>query len=128
MSLKQLSFFLFIIFACGQTNGAIPTSIKDPAALIDNEITRLDTLIQATEQSLEAQKKLRAQIIDYQNVQELYLKNTKDNDLLLKVVKSAYRTLQDIKKNHLTQTFDSDFIDELTVLSQPATKRGIPKP
>jgi hypothetical protein len=47
---------------------------------------------------------------------------------LLKVVKSAYRTLQSIKSNNLIQTFDTDFIDELTVLSQPATKRVIPKP
>lgn len=105
-----------------------PYSIKDPAALIGNEIARLDTLIKATEQSLEGQKQLRLQILEYQKIQEQYLKNPNDNDLLLKLVKSAYRTLQTIKNNHLMQTFDSDFIDELTVLSQPATKRVIPKP
>jgi len=111
-----------------QASAAIPTAIKDPDALIGNEIVRLDTLIQATEQSLESQKKLRVQILEYKKLQELYLQNPKDNELLLKLVKSAYRTFQTIKNNHLTQTFDSDFIDELTVLSQPATKRGIPKP
>lgn len=106
----------------------IPTPIKDPALLINNELARLDTLIQATEKSLDGQKQLRGYILEYQKLQEQFLKNPKDNDMLLKVVKSAYRTLQSIKENHLTQNFDSDFIDELTVLSQPAAKRGVPKP
>lgn len=127
MSLKYFPLFLLMTLAL-QASAAIPTAIKDPDALIGNEIVRLDTLIQATEQSLESQKKLRVQILEYKKLQELYLQNPKDNELLLKLVKSAYRTFQTIKNNHLTQTFDSDFIDELTVLSQPATKRGIPKP
>jgi hypothetical protein len=114
--------------ACFQAGADIPSPIKDPAALIGNEIARLDTLIQATELSLEGQKKLRVQIVEYQKLQDIYFKNPQDNELLFKVIKSAYRTLQTIKENHLTQTFDADFIDELTVLSQPATKRGIPKP
>lgn len=128
MAFRKLSFLLLVILASFSLHADIPSSIKDPAALIGNEISRLDTLIQATEKSLEGQKKLRTQIVDYQKLQEQYLKNPQDNDLLLKVVKSAYRTLQTIKENNLSQTFDTDFIDELTVLSQPATKRGIPKP
>ena len=129
MSLKSFPFFLFTALIMVFHAFAIaPGTIKDPKALIGNEIARLDTLIQATEQSLEAQQKLRVQILEYQKLQDYYLQNPKDNELLLKLVKSAYRTLQTIKNNHLSQTFDSDFIDELTVFSQPATKRGIPKP
>jgi hypothetical protein len=122
MSIK--SFLLtFFVLTC-----QLQAEFKDPNALIGNEITRLDTLIQATEYSLEAQKKLRTQIVEYKMLQDQYLENTKDNDLLLKVVKSAYRTLQTIRDNHLELNFDPDFIDELTVLSQPAMKRGIPRP
>lgn len=106
----------------------VPAPIKDPATLIHDELARLDTLIQATQQSLEGQKKLREKIVEYQKLQEEFAQNPKDNDVLLNMVKSAHRTLQAIKENHLTQTFDTDFIDELTVLSQPASKRGIPKP
>lgn len=124
--IKFLVFTLVTVFM--QVGADIPSPIKDPAALIGNEIARLDTLIQATELSLEGQKKLRIQIVEYQKLQDIFLKNPKDNELLFKVIKSAYRTLQTIKENNLTQTFDADFIDELTVLSQPATKRGIPKP
>lgn len=127
MSIKKISLLLLLVLSF-QSQADIPTSIKDPAALIGDEIARLDTLIQATEQSLEGQKKLRLLIVEYQKVQDIYLKNTKDNDLLFKVVKSAHRVLQSIKENNLLHTFDSEFIDELTILSQPATKRGIPKP
>ena len=105
-----------------------PAPIKDPATLIHDELARLDTLIQATQQSLEGQKKLREKIVEYEKLQEEFARNPKDNDVLLNMVKSAHRTLQAIKANNLTQTFDTDFIDELTVLSQPASKRGIPKP
>lgn len=95
---------------------------------IDNEIARLDTLIQATERSLEGQNKLRKKIVEYKKTEEAYLKSPDNNDLLFAVVKSAHRTLEAIKESHLTQTFDPEFINELTVLSQAASKRGIPKP
>lgn len=129
--------FSFALLTLGATNFCLAApasspaalaSIKDPAALISNEINRLDTLIQATQQSLDGQKKLRAHIVEYQKIQDLFITNPNDNDVLLRMVKSAYRTLEAIKENHLTQNFDPDFIDELTVLSQAASKRGVPKP
>ena len=121
--------FCFYIALCSAIDAPnIPSPIKDPAFLIQTELARLDTLIKATEQSLEGQRRVREAIFDYQRVQEKFLKNPEDNDLLFKVIKSAYKTLKLIKDNHLAQAFDSDFIEELTVLSQPASKLGIPKP
>jgi hypothetical protein len=128
--LKRTSAILAAIFiTTARLYSETPSlAIKDPAALIKTELERLDTLIQATQQSLDGQKKLREKILDYKKAQELYLKAPNDNDLLLRLVKSAHRTLEAIKENHLAQTFDPEFINELTVLSQPITKRGIPKP
>lgn len=103
------------------------STIKDPEDLIKNEVIRLDTLIQATQQSLNGQIALRAKIIEYQKIQELHLQYPENNDILLRMVKSAYRTFELIKENNLIQTFDPDFINELKVFSQAATKRGIPK-
>lgn len=102
--------------------------VKDPNALIGNELSRLDTLIQATQQSLDAQKKLREKIAEYQKIQDAYLQHSEDNELLFRMIKSAHRTLQSIQENHLVQIFDPDLISELSLLSQIATKRGIPKP
>lgn len=127
MPFKHLIIASFILASTTAFAAATP-GIKDPEALIGNEIARLDDLIQATEMSLEAQKKLKAEILDYQQLQNQFLNNSKDNELLLKLVKSAHRTLRTIKDNRLENMFDTDFIDELTVLSQPAAKRGVPKP
>lgn len=104
------------------------SAVKDPSALIDNQITRIDTLIQATQQSLEGEKKLRESIVEYKKIQDQFLKRPNDNDILFNMVKSASRTLKLIKEHHLEQTFDAAFIEELTVLSQTANKRGLPKP
>ena len=38
---------------------------KARALLINNELSRLDTLIQATEKSLDAQKQLRGYLVEY---------------------------------------------------------------
>lgn len=118
----------YLVLFCTFTIFQVQAEIKDPNALIGNEISKLDTLIQATELSLEAQKKLRIQILEYQKLQDQYLKNEHDNELLLKLVKSAYRALQTIKTNHLEQNFDNDFIEELTIIAQPANKKGITRP
>lgn len=136
MSLLKAITVIFFILGCsflplcyGEIASAKSLSpIKDPAALIGNELARLDTLIDATQQSLDSQKKLRERIVEYKKIQDLYLKNSQDNEILFRMIKSAYRTLESIKEEHLTQTFDPDFISELTLLSQIATKRGIPKP
>lgn len=126
-------FFLLTIFSMQVSTLENPmspdlTTVKNPANLINHEISRLDNLIQATQQSLEGQKKLRERIMEYQKIQNLYLQNTNDNELLFQMVKSAYRTLSCVKENHLMQTLDTEFISELTKLAQIATKRGIPKP
>lgn len=123
-----MSNFSMQVFARENSMSPDLKTVKDPANLINHEISRLDNLIQATQQSLEGQKRLRDCIVEYQRIQNLYLQNTNDNELLFQMVKSAYRTLSSIKENHLTQTFDIEFISELTMLSQIATKRGIPKP
>jgi hypothetical protein len=96
--------------------------IKDPAALLSTEIGRLDTLIEATEKSLVQQRKLKLLIVEYKSIQDKYLLKPNDNDLLYQMIKSAYKTLKSIKEYHLVQTFDKEFIEELTIVSQPIKK------
>lgn len=104
------------------------TAAQNPEAMLVNELARLDTLISATEQTLETEKKVRAYLVEYTRIQELFLLAPNDNDLLMKMARSAHRTLQAIQEAHLEQTFDPEFINELKVLSKAAQKRGIPKP
>lgn len=108
------------------TSSLLP--IKDPSALVGNELSRLDNLIQATQKSLEGQKQLRERIVEYQKIQESYSLHPKDNEILFRMIKSAYGTLHTIQENHLEHAFDPEFISELKVLAQVASKRGVPKP
>lgn len=135
-----IAFSLFLTILTGFVTGllaantpaAISTTsllpVKDPNALIGNELSRLNHLIQATQKSLEGQKQLREKIIEYQKIQESYLLHPKDNEILFRMIKSAYGTLQSIQDNHLEHAFDPDFMSELKVLAQVASKRGVPKP
>ena len=105
-----------------------PLPIKDPNALIGNELSRLDLLIEATRQSLEEQQKLRKKIVEYQKIQDAHLLHPHDNEILFRMIKSAHAILKLIQDNYLEHTFDPEFISELKVLAQVATKHGIPKP
>lgn len=96
--------------------------------LIDREITMLSDLIDATQQNLNNQIKLRDLIKQYQTYQKRYLEVADDNELLYQMIKTAYVILDIIKQNHLAEAFDPAFISELTIVSKPAAKRGLPKP
>lgn len=119
---------LFLLTIQTPTLFSAETAFKNPAALLQTEINRIDTLIACTQKSLEEQQKVKGLIAEYKKIQERYLKSPQDNDLLLTMVKSAHRTLKAIQEYHLIQTFDPEFIEELTVMSLAAGKRGIPKP
>ncbi len=97
---------------------------KDPAALLQNELIRLDTLIACTQKSVEEQKKLKVLIVEYKTLQEQHLKKPQDNALLLLLVKSADKVLKAIQEAYLIKTFDPEFIEELSVLSRPLKKKA----
>jgi hypothetical protein len=132
--------FLFI-FSCllitieGFANSALinPTTPDLPPQILQKEsglteLARLDHLIEATTKSLDNQRKLREILIEYKQVEKLYLKNPEDKNLLFRFIKMAYQLLNSIKDNHLEHTFSPEFINELTLLSQIANKKGTSKP
>ncbi|MBA3957303.1 MAG: hypothetical protein H0X51_02750 [Parachlamydiaceae bacterium] len=96
--------------------------------LNQNEIELVETLIAATTKSLEEQKELKVFLVRYQELQKQYLIRTEDMDLLLQTARAAHRVLAKINETHLTATFEPAFINELTLFSQVAVKRGIPQP
>jgi hypothetical protein len=100
----------------------------EPTVVVKNELKRLDQLIFVTEMNLEQQKALRELFLYYQDRQSSYLQNPQDKESTLHMVRAAYQLLEAIKANHLLQTFDTEFISQLTFFSQFATKQGIPSP
>lgn len=124
-------FFLSLFIVSSTLLAAAPQNLPppsvDPKLLID-ELSLLNNLIEVTEQNLINQKKLRELTLAYQVELGAYLKNSNDKDLVLQVAKTANKLLTEIKKNHLIESFQVNFISELTLFSQLSQKRGIPKP
>ncbi len=127
MKIKSI---LIFIFCLGQAFSAEIKAVGLPENknVIANEVMMLDQLIEASKQSLEIQIKLRDLILKYQELQTRYLEGQNDNEHLFIMAKSAKKILETIKENHLTPSFDPAFLGELTLISKPAAKRGIPKP
>ena len=122
--------FVLFLFASGRlfSNESI-SNLKEtePALVVAKELDHLNNLISMTEKNLKNQKTLKQLFLEYQQQQVNYLQNTQDKEITLRMVKSAHRLLEAIKDNHLVQTFDTEFISQLTFFSQFATKRGVPK-
>lgn len=127
---KITHLFVLFLITFGSLFAAEPiTNLKEtePALVVAKELQHLNQLIAITEQNLENQKALRQLFVDYQQQQVNYLQNSQDKEITLQMVKSAHRLLESVKANHLVQTFDTEFISQLTFFSQFATKRGVPK-
>lgn len=126
--MKITRLLLAILLSLSAAGNAAESPIIEPKEVVANEIARLDLLIEATQQSLEQQRKLRDMIVDYQKVQSRYLDSPEDNELLYQLIKKAYAILEIIKAQHLEAAFEPEFLSELSLLSKPALKSGIPKP
>lgn len=92
------------------------------------ELEQLDCLIKVTEENLDHQKALRLQVVSYLKLQDQYLQNPDDKDMLLRLAKEASKVLDSIKENHLTYSFPASFMSELTLFAGVANKRGVPSP
>lgn len=101
---------------------------KDPKELLDSQIAMLDDLIEMTTQTLQNEQKLKSLILQYQQIQEEYIKNPKDKEQIVKMVRMADQILRKMEEAHLITQFDPDFISELAFFSKIANKKGIPKP
>jgi len=92
------------------------------------ELSAINHSIESLKQNVQNQEKIRIQLILYQKINKEFLKNPDDKELLFQMVKLADTLFENIKKSHMTQNFSPEFLSELTLFSQIASKRGVPKP
>jgi hypothetical protein len=115
-------FFMTSAF-CGQ-----PLAATESSQAVSQEIERIEDLIDVSKQNVSVLTQLKASIEKYQLLQSRYMQNQDNNDLLYQMIKEAYSILETIKKYQLASLFDPAFISELTLVSKPAAKLGLPKP
>jgi len=113
------SFFLSAADNINPTTTDLP---KLQQAATNKELAQLDDLITATQRSLEQLNNLKSILTKYQEAQAVYLQNENNVELLYKMIKLAHKALAIIQENHLSQSFDTAFLNELTLFAQMANK------
>ncbi len=108
---------------CDQGNGGTATS-----QMISHQLSKIDDCLEASRQNVVALTQLKASAARYQLLQARYMQYPEDNEVLYQMIKEAHALLEGIRALQLTSVFDPAFISELTVVSKPVTKLGIPKP
>lgn len=99
----------------------------EPVASMENELGKLQDIMQATAKNLENQKRLYSEISDYMKVHERYLENTNDKRLSYQMVMKAHSAFKLIQSLHLTHAFDQDLISELAFFSNIAERWNTPE-
>jgi hypothetical protein len=102
--------------------------VSDASSNVSVELQTLDHIISMTKENLTAQKVVKQKVQYYYRLQQAYLANPDDRELLFRMVKTSFKLLEIINNNHLQHAFSDDFLHELDVFAQVAVKRGIPRP
>ena len=104
------------------------TPYKGDPNLLSKEFLLMERLQEATEISLANQKHLKETLLENRSLLDLYLNHPADKDLAMKVSRVAAKLLEEVKENYLLESFETDFISELTLFAQLSEKKGIPRP
>lgn len=88
----------------------------------ESEMAKLDQLIAATRIGLESQLRLRDLLLEYLQVQKIYMENTKDKQNGFRMVRKAGEVFERIQENHLTHLFDPEFLSEIAFFAGIANK------
>ncbi len=133
--MRQLLFLTLAMFApiqfqwvnAAQDLPSLETAgLKDPKMIINLQLRSLDQLRLMTKMTLEKINELYAGIGNYQMIQELYLQQPKDKEVLFKMTKMASNLLKDIKSANLQHAIDPDFMKELKLFEKIYKKNELP--
>ncbi|MBS4168037.1 hypothetical protein [Parachlamydia sp. AcF125] len=91
-------------------------------------LSQLDRVIEASGELLQKQKQLKELLAEYIHMQNAYLHNQQDREMLFRLVKIAYKAQNLIQETHLSYAFPPEFLKELSLFSQVGAKRGLPRP
>lgn len=117
-----LAFATITLFQAAYAAQDLPTiesaGLKDPKEIIDRQLSSLARLSAMTKKTLESLNELSTGISNYHKVQEIYLNNPKDKEVLFKMAKMAAILLKKIKSAHLQHAIDPEFLKELKLFEK----------
>lgn len=119
--MKKALLLLFVFFFT-----SIHAQTVEPHEVQD-EVARVDQLIDATKASLSRLTKIRSMLLEYKKAVIRAVKDPKDTDNLLKLVNLAKDLQDEIEEGALQDYFTPQFIEELKKFSQISDKKNIPQ-
>ena len=123
------SFLLLVVICVMSGHIHAEQAVTPPPATViqqvDDERSQIDTLMKATQASLERQKQVREFIVNYKNIEKACVGKPNDSALLNQLAKAGKQTYEAIDENGLTDYFRPEFIRDLQKLKQIADKKTI---
>lgn len=101
-------------------------SLKDPKEIIHLQLKSLDLLIAMNQKTLHTLTELKTAIGRYQAIQEIFLQNPKDREVLYRMARIAAKLQKDIQEASLTHAFDPEFMSELALFTKIYKKKELP--
>ena len=117
--------YLFLLCAMGSIHAT--DSVSMPTEEAQDEVARVDLLIEATNASLERLKELRVLLEEYKKAEMTALQDPNNTDNLYKLVTLAKEIQDKIDDMALRDYFAPQFIEELKKFAQIAEQKQIPQ-
>lgn len=96
--------------------------------IVEDELIIVDRLIGATEQQLNACKKLRKMMEEFKRQKEGFIIGQKSKERAWRMVKTASSILTVIETENLQRLFDPVYLEELALFSSIADKNSPKRP
>ncbi len=126
-ALNALFLLMFSAMLCAADVKVTPDIKSTPVAQEQDEVTKMDMLIKATENSLVRLKALKTLIVEYKKCELKAINSPSDTDNLYKLVNLAKQIQEGINDSQLQDYFSQQFLDELKRFSEIANKKNIPQ-
>jgi hypothetical protein len=122
VSLKGYLFLFVVVFSSVAATVPELSLEKMEGLLIEDEVTVLQKLIEVNEKRLFLQKKLKEKMELFQRQKEEFILGNQSKKHAFLMVSNAREILSEVKKEHLSYLFSSDYLEELVFFSSIAGK------
>lgn len=125
--MKRSIFFVLLILGFSNLYSSPITLPHEPdVESTQDELARLDLLIQVSQENIEREKNLRALVVQYRECEANCIKNPNDSQRLVQLIACAKKLHGCIEESYLQDYFRPQFLEELKKLVKVADKKEVP--
>ena len=122
--MKQYFFIVSLFLTSPLAGASLPTGL-DEIHLEEDDVSKLEVLIQIHQENLEKEKAIKTLLTEFKTLEKTCTKSGKTEDLT-RLTYSAYKLHSAIKSAFLEDYFRPQFMEELKKLAMVGEKKRIP--